>query len=81
MQHHISNKEENNNLQPPLLKTTKFALLYRSKGTDNKSLEKFIEKIEKDLLDPENVKKVRHNPSEDEKVALKDIRNWDKNFV
>ena len=41
----------------------------------------FIEKIEKDLLDPENVKKVRHNQSEDEKVALKDIRNWDKNFV
>ena len=41
----------------------------------------FIEKIEKDLFNPENVKKVRHNLSKDEKAALKDIRYWDKNVV
>ena len=41
----------------------------------------FIEKIEKDLFNLENVKKVRHNPRKEEKVALKDIRIWDKNFV
>ena len=41
----------------------------------------FIKKIEKDLFNPENVKKVRHNLSKDEKVALKDIRYWDKNVV
>ena len=41
----------------------------------------FIEKIEKDLFNPENVLKVRHNLSKDEKAALKDIRNQDKNVV
>ena len=58
-----------------------FAPLYRSKETDSKSVEIFIEKIEKYLFNPENVKKVRHNLSKDEKAALKDIRNWDKNVV
>ena len=41
----------------------------------------FTEKIEKDLFNPENVQKVRHNLSKDEKAALKYIRNWDKNVV
>ena len=58
-----------------------FTPLYRTKETDNKYLEMFIEKIEKDLFNPENVKKVRHNLSKDEKAALKDIRYWDKNVV
>ena len=81
LQHQISNKDENNNLPPPPVKTNKFEPLYRSKETDNKSLEMFIEKIEKDLFNPENVKKVRHNLSKDEKAALKDIRYWDKNVA
>ena len=81
MRHQISNKDENNNLPPPPNKTNKFAPLYRSKETDNKRLEMFIEKIEKDLLNPENVKKVSHNLSKDEKAALKGIRYWDKNVV
>ena len=78
LQHQISNKDENNNLAPPPIKTNKFAPLYRSKETDNKSLEMFIKKIYSTLS---NVKKVRHNPSKDEKAALKDIRCWDKNVV
>ena len=41
----------------------------------------FINKFSKDLFNPENVKKVRHNLSKDEKAALKDIRNWDKHVV
>ena len=41
----------------------------------------FIEKIEKDLFNPDNVKKVRHNLSKDEKDALKDVKNWDKSAV
>ena len=81
VRHQISNKNENNNLPPPPVKTNKFAPLYRSKETDKKSLEMFIEKIEKDLFNPENVKKVCHNLSKDEKAALKDIRYWDKNVV
>ena len=55
LRHQISNKKENKNLPPPPVKTNKFAPLYRSKETDNKSLEMFIEKIEKDLFNPENV--------------------------
>ena len=63
VQHQISNKDANNNLPPPPVKTNKFPPLYRSKEADNKSLEMFIEKIGKYLFNPENVKKVRHNLS------------------
>ena len=49
VRHQVSNKDENNNLPPPSVKTNKFAPLYRLNETDNKSLEMFIEKIEKDL--------------------------------
>ena len=62
-------------MPPPPVKTSKFAPLYRSKEADKKDLEIFIKKIEKDLFNPENVKKVRHNLSKNEKAALKDIRN------
>ena len=55
LRHQISNKDENNNLPPPPVKTNKFAPLYRSKKTDKKRLETFIEKIEKDFFIPENV--------------------------
>ena len=79
--HKTNNKDEENNFPPQLVKTNNFAPLYRSNETDNKNLENFIAKIEKDLFNPENVKKVRHNLSKDEKAALKDIRNWDKNVV
>ena len=81
LQRQISNKDENNNFPPPPVKSSKFAPLYRLKETDKKSLEMFIRKIEKDLFNPENVQKVRHNLSKDEKAALKYIRNWDKNVV
>ena len=80
-QHQTSKKDENDNLPPPPVKTSKFAPLYCSKETDNKSLETFIKKIEKVLFNPEHVKKSRHNLRKDEKAALKDIRNWDKNVV
>ena len=55
LRHQISNKDENNNFPPPPVKTNKFASLYRLENTDNKSPEIFIEKIEKDLFNPENV--------------------------
>ena len=78
LRHQISNKDENNNLPPPPIKSNKFTPLYRSKETDNKSLEMFTEKIEKHLLLLFNIKKVRHKLSKDEKAGLKGIRNWDK---
>ena len=59
LQHQISNKDENNSLPPPPVKTSKFAPLYHSKETNNESLEMFIQKIEKDLFNPENVKEVK----------------------
>ena len=75
LQHQISNKDENSNLLLSPVKTSKFTPLYRSKETDNKSLEMFTEKIEKHLLLLFNIKKVRHKLSKDEKAGLKDIRN------
>ena len=75
LQHQINNKDENNDLPLPPVKTSKFARLYSSKETNNKSLKMFIEKIEKHLFNPDNVKKVRHNLSKDEKNALKDVKN------
>ena len=77
----MSNKDENNNLATPLVKANKLAPLYCSKQTDNIDLEIFIKKIEKDLFNPENIKKVLQNLSKSETAALKDIRNWDKNVV
>ena len=59
-QHQTSKKDENDNLPPPPVKTSKFAPLYYSKETDHKSLETFIKKTEKDLFNPEHVKKSRH---------------------
>ena len=49
-------------LPPPPVKTSKFAPLYYSKETDHKSLETFIKKTEKDLFNPEHVKKSLHEP-------------------
>ena len=68
-------------MPPPPIKTNTFAPLHRSKETDNKGTEMFIEKIGKDLFNPENVKNVRYKLSKDEKAVLKDIRYWDKNVV
>ena len=62
MQHQIINKKRNNNLPPLPAETSKFPPLKRSKETDNKSLEMFIEKIENDLFNTENVKKSTSQP-------------------
>ena len=55
--HQTNNKDEENNFPPQLVKTNNFAPLYRSNETDNKNLENFIAKIEKDLFNPEMLKK------------------------
>ena len=36
----------------------------------------FIEKAEKELFDPENVKNVRQNLTRDERNALQKLKNW-----
>ena len=46
-----------------------------------KSLELFIEKIEKDIFDTAEVGTVRLNISKEEKEALKEIRSWKNQIV
>ena len=46
-----------------------------------KSLELFIEKIEKDIFDTAEVGNVRLNISKEEKEALKEIRSWKNQIV
>ena len=55
--------------------------MYKSKPTSNKNLELFRENLEKDLINPKNVKKFRHNIARGEQVALKEVRNWDKKKI
>ena len=50
--------------------------LHRAKETNIKSLELFIEKIEKDIFDTAAVRNVRPNISKEEKEALKEITSW-----
>ena len=55
--------------------------MYTSKPTLNKNLELFIENLEKDLINPKNVKKLRHNITREEQIALEKIRNWDEQTI
>ena len=55
--------------------------LYRAKETNIKSLELFIENIEKDIFDTAAVRNVRPNISKEEKEALKEIRSWNNQTV
>ena len=52
-----------------------------SKPTSNNNLELFINNWEKDLINPKNVKKFRHNITRGEQVALKEVRNWDEQTI
>ena len=55
--------------------------MYKSKPTSNKNLELFMENLEKDLINPKNVKKFQHNITREEQIALKEIRNWDEQTI
>ena len=49
--------------------------LFRSKETKYKSLELFIEAMENDLFNPNNIRKPRNNLDKNEKLALKEIKS------
>ena len=66
---------------PPKTKKNKTGAMYKSKPTSNKNLELFIENLEKDLINPKNVKKFRHNTTREEQIALKEMRNWDEQTI
>ena len=52
--------------------------MYCFKKTYNKSLEMFIERIEQELFDPENVENVRQHLARDERNALAEIKKMGK---
>ena len=54
-----NNKDNSNNNEQVLKKKYKSNNFYRSKETKNKPLETFIDTIEKQLLEPKNIKCVR----------------------
>ena len=41
----------------------------------------FIENLEKDLINPENVKNFWRNITREEQVALEEIRDWDEQTI
>ena len=66
----LSNNNNINNSSPPA-QQARYTPLYRTKETNIKSLELFIEKIEKDIFDTAAVRNVRPNMSKEEKEVLK----------
>ena len=78
--------ELNTNMQeqflPPLPKrVNNNTPTYSSKETYNKNLEMFIEKVEKELFDPGNIKNVRQNLTRDKRNALAEIKKLENNTV
>ena len=69
-----------NNEQVPK-KKYKTNSLYRSKETKNKHLETFIDTIEKQLFEPENIKHVRRNLTYEEGKALAELKSMGDTVV
>ena len=65
---------------PPKTKKNKIGAMYKSKST-KKNLELFKENLEKDLINPKNVRKFQHYITTEEHIALKEIRNWDEQTI
>ena len=55
--------------------------LYRSKPSTNNSVELFIKSIETELLNPNNISKIRNNLNKEEKLALKEMKSWDDKVI
>ena len=83
IQREISNPIQSQNLPdeallppPPPRKDKRHGPLYNSKPTNNRSLELFIDNIEKDLFNPTSLVLTRPNISKREQKALKEIKSW-----
>ena len=61
-------------IRNPLRKTLTTSRLFRSKETKCKSLEIFIEAMENDIFNINNIPKPRSSLNENEKLALKEIK-------
>ena len=64
---------------PP--KANPYQQLYRSKPSTNNSVELFIKSIEKELFNPNNIRKTRNNLNKEEKLALKEMKSWDDKVI
>ena len=64
---------------PPVSNDSK--QLYKSKQSNNSSLELFIVIIEKEIFNPKNIRKTRNNLNKDEKAALKEIKSQEDKVV
>ena len=76
-----NNNNINNSFSSPPAQHARYTPLYRAKETNIKSLELFIENIEKDIFDTAAVRNVRPNILKEEKEALKEIRSWNNQTV
>ena len=64
---------------PP--KVNLYPWLYRSKPSTNNSVELFIKSIEKELFNPNNIKKTWNKLNKKEKLALKQMKSWNDKLV
>ena len=64
---------------PPVCSDSK--QLYKSKQSNNNSLELFIDIIEKEIFSPKNIRKTRNKLNKDEKIALKEIKSWEDKVI
>ena len=55
--------------------------LYKSKQSNNSSLDLFIVVTEKEIFNPKNIRKTRNNLNKDEEVALKEIKLWEDKVI
>ena len=72
-----------NNFPPgkPPPKINSYQQLYRSKPSTNNNVKLFIKSIEKELFDPNNIKKTRNNLNKEEKLALKEMKSWNDKVI
>ena len=66
----------NTGISPPKKPESNIAQLYRTREVNYKSLETFIGNMEKELVNPENVKIAGSNLSKDERKGSKEIKSW-----
>ena len=72
-----------NNFPPgkPPAKANPYQQRYRSKPSTNNIVELFIKRIEKELFNPNNIRKIRNTLNKEEKLALKDMKSWDDKVI
>ena len=72
-----------NNFPPgkPPPKINPYQQLYKSKPSTNNSVELFIKSIQKELFNPNNIKKTQNNLNKEEKLTLKEMKSWNHRVI